>query len=82
MIEGRMDHAVSPGRATPQAFQIPDVSAMRLGTSGDERLGAGIRADKAEHLMARSNEFPHDGGTDKTGGTCNEHTHHDFSLSS
>jgi hypothetical protein len=29
--------------------------------------------------MTRPKQFPHNGRTDKTGGTGNEHTHDDFS---
>ena len=66
--------------AAAQAVQILDIAAMRLGASGPDRLRTRLRACKAEHLMTRPKQFPHDGRTDKTGGAGNEHTHDDVSL--
>ena len=63
--EGGVDHAIRHGRAAAQAFQVFEVASMHLGTGGDERLGARIRASEAEHLMARVDELLNDGRTDK-----------------
>jgi hypothetical protein len=42
-----MDHAVRHGCALARAFEIIKIAAMRLGTRGQKRPGAGIRARKA-----------------------------------
>ena len=55
---------------------------MHLGTPGDERLGARIRASEPQHLMARIDEFLNNGRTDKAGRPGDENTHHEFSLAS
>ncbi len=78
--EGRVDHTVRHGRALAQAFEVIKIAAMYLGARGRKRLGAGIRARQAQHLMARVNEFWNDGGTDKAGGAGNKNTHIHFSF--
>ena len=65
--EGRVDHAVRQLRALAQAFEVVNIAAMHLGSRGRKRLGAGLRAGEAQHLMARVNKFWNDGGTDKAG---------------
>ena len=61
-----------------EAVQVLQIAAMHLGTGGGERLGAGIRASKAEHLMTGAEEFLNNGRTDKAGGAGDEDTHGSF----
>ncbi len=51
---------------------------MHLGTRGGKRPGAGIRAGKADHLVARADEFLNNGRPDKPGRTGDEDTHRLF----
>ena len=82
MDEGGVDHAVRGGGSAAQAFQVFEIAAMHLGTGGDKRLGAGIRASETEHLMARVDEFLNNGRADKSGGAGDEDTHCDLSFTS
>ena len=75
MIERRVDHPICGGGAIAQAWQIVEIAAMRLRAEGGKRFGRRVRADKAKHLMARFDEFLHDGRADKACGTGNEDTH-------
>jgi hypothetical protein len=49
--EGRVDHTVRQGRPFAQAFEVSKIAAMHLGARGHKRLGAGLRAREAQHLM-------------------------------
>jgi len=75
-----MDHPIRRGCSAPQTFQIFKITAMHLGAGGCKRLRARIRASKAEHLMARADEFLNDGRTDKACSTCDKDTHRHLSL--
>jgi len=55
MNEGGVNHPIRHGCSTTQAFQVFKVTSMHLGASGDQRLGARIRASEAEYLMAGVN---------------------------
>ena len=78
--EGSVDHAVRHGRALAQAFEVIKIAAMHLSARGHKRLGAGLRAREAQHLMARVNELWNDGGTDKAGSSGDKDTHILFSF--
>ncbi len=80
MNEGCVDHAVRHGRALAEAFEVVKIAAMHLGARGRERLGAGIRAREAQHLMARVDELRNDGRTDKAGSSGDKDTHILFSF--
>jgi hypothetical protein len=52
---------------------------MNLGSGGDERFDAGIRARKSEYLMAGANQLSNNCGTDEA--CCSRHENsHDGSL--
>ncbi len=53
---------------------------MYLGTDGNKRFGARIRASKTEDLMARINQLSNDSRTYDACGPCNENTHILFLL--
>jgi len=80
MDEAAVNHPVGGGRSAPQAFQILEIAAMRLGAGGGKRPGGRVRAGKAQHLMTRAYEFVNDGGADKSCSACDEDSHRDFSL--
>jgi hypothetical protein len=53
---------------------------MDLGTRRDKRAGSRIGAGEAQDLMARTDEFLHDGRSNEACGTGNENAHGKFSL--
>jgi hypothetical protein len=55
MDESGVNHRIRGGGSTPQALQILKTAPMYLRPRGGERLGAGIGAGEAEHLMAGVN---------------------------
>ena len=75
MDKRRVNHSVRPGRSTPQAVQILQITSMHLCTRGDKRLRPRIRASQPEHLMTRVNQLLNNSRTNKTRGTCYENTH-------
>jgi hypothetical protein len=48
---------------------------MRLGACSFKRLCAGVRPNHPEDLVARTDEFFHDGGTNESGSAGKEYTH-------
>src|SRR5580693_4692441 len=80
--KGRVDHAVRRDRSAAQALEIFQRTAMYVGSRGGKGPGSRLRASQADHLMARGDQFPNNGRTDKTCSTSNENTHHDFSFPS
>jgi hypothetical protein len=75
MIECSVDHPICGSSAIAQAWQIVEIAAMRLRAENGKRFRRRVRADKTKHLMARLDEFLHDGRADKACGTGNEDTH-------
>ena len=69
----------APARAAAQAFQIFKRAAMHLGARGGERFRARVRAGKAEHLMARGDQFLDNGRADESRRTGNKDTHDESS---
>ena len=75
MPEGGVDDGIGRGRSAAQAFQVLQIASMRLGARGFKRLCARIRSRHSKNLMARADEFFHDGGTDESGSAGNEYAH-------
>jgi hypothetical protein len=53
---------------------------MYLGTGGNKRFGAGIRASKTEHLMTGVEQLSDESRAYEACGTCDENTHILFLL--
>ncbi len=75
MIEGDVDHGVRVGRTAAQAFRVLQRSPVHLGTGGNEGLGAVVGTGHPDHLVTGLQEFGHQRGTDKAGGTCQKDSH-------
>lgn len=80
MIERGMNHGIRIGCTISHALQVIEIAAMRLRSSGNQRLGACIGASKTKYLMARLNELANDSRANKTRSTCDEDTHILFLL--
>ena len=63
MPEGGVDDGIGRGCSAAQAFPVLQIASMRLGAGGFERLCARIRPRHSKNLVARADEFIHDGGT-------------------
>ena len=75
MPEGGVDDGIGRGCSAAQAFQVVQIASMRLGAGGFKRLCARIRPRHSENMVARADEFFHDGGTDESGSAGNKYTH-------
>ena len=75
-----MDHPVRGRRASSQAVEVLEIAAVHKGSSGGDRRGGRVRTGEAAHLVARGDEIPNDGRTDKATRAGNENTHQGFSL--
>ena len=75
MPEGGVDDGIGRGCSAAQAFQVLQIASMRLGAGGFKRLCARIRPRHSKDVVARADEFFHDGGTDESGSAGNEYTH-------
>ena len=62
-------------RALLQAVEIFERAAMNLRADFLQRLGIGIGAREAEHLVAVGDQFFGRGGADKSGRAGDEYTH-------
>jgi hypothetical protein len=83
VIKGGVDDAIRHGRrSAAQTFQVFKITSMHLGSGGIKGLGACLRPRQSEYLMARVDQFPNNGRTDKTCSTSYEYTHHGFSFTS
>ena len=67
-------------RALAQAVEIFKGAAMHLGAQSFQRLGIGVGAGQAEHLMPVRDQFLGGGGADKSGRAGDENTHAQHSL--
>ena len=65
----------SDSRATAQALEIFERTAMDIGSRRGKGRGSRIRAGEAEHLMPRGDQFSDDGGADEAGRAGDEDTH-------
>jgi hypothetical protein len=70
-----VNHAIRHRRSTAQAFEILELTAMRVRASGDERRGGRIRASEAHHLMVLMKQVVNNGRTDETCGPSNKYFH-------
>src|SRR5580698_6305779 len=75
MPEGGVDDGIGRRCSAAQAFQVLQVASMRLGARGLKRLCACIRPRRSKDLVACTEEFFHDCGTDESGSAGNEYTH-------
>ena len=66
MEKGCVDHAVRGGCPSAQAFQVLNMTPVRLGAGVNERPGGCVRTSKPDHLMARADEFLDDGAADES----------------
>ena len=66
--------------ALAQAFEILERTAMDFGAQFLERLGVGVGAGKAKHLMTVGDQFLGRSSADKPGRAGNEYTHEKHSL--
>ena len=80
MVEAGVNDAVRKDGPTAQALQVFQVAAVHFGTRGEQRPSALVRAGEAEHLMAGTEQFRDDGGTDEASGSGDEYTHDNFFL--
>ncbi len=75
MDEGGVNHAIRVGCPTPQAVQVLERTAMHIGSYCGKGCSTLIRTSKAEHLMARIDEFQSNGRTDESCTTGEKDTH-------
>jgi hypothetical protein len=73
--EGRVNDGIRPGCCTAEAFKVFKIASMHLRSGGEDSVGGSMRAGKTEHLMARINQLPHYGRTDKARRPGDEDTH-------
>jgi hypothetical protein len=73
--ESDVKDGVGCGCSTAQAFQILQIALMYLSSSGDQRLRARIAARKTEYLVACTDEFRDNPGTDESCCSCYENAH-------
>src|SRR5580704_17894809 len=66
VVESTVNHPVRCGCSAAQTFRLFKASAMRLGSGGNERPGAGVGPRQSEYLMTRVDELRNDGRSDKT----------------
>ena len=65
VVERQVDDAVGRSGRLAQAVEIVQVAAMNLGASVLQRRGGAVRTGQTDHLMAGSEQFGDDGGTDR-----------------
>ena len=75
MYETGVNHAIRAGSSAAQTVQVFEITSMHLRPGGDKSLGARLRTSKADHLMARIDEFLHDGRADEACSASNKDTH-------
>jgi hypothetical protein len=75
MLKGCVDHSVRRGCSAAQAFQVLQITSLHLSARGFKPLCTRIRPRQSKHMVARADEFFHDGGTDESGRACNECAH-------
>ncbi len=75
MDEGSVDHTIRVRCSTPQTVKVFERTAMCIGPRRGKGRSTRVRASKAEHLMARFNEFRNNGRADKACSTCDKDTH-------
>jgi hypothetical protein len=78
--KGGVNHAVGHCCSAAQTLKVFERTAMDFSSGRDQRLGAGISAGEPEHLMSRSNQLLHDGGTDESRSSCHKYFHCSFLL--
>ena len=75
-----MDGAICFLGAFAQAVEIVERTAMDFGAQFFQRLGIGVGAGKAKHLVPVGDQFLGGGGADKSGRAGDEYTHEKYSL--
>ena len=70
-----MDDGIGRACSAAQTLQVVQIASMRLGTRGFKRLYAGVRSRHSKYLVARADEFFHNGETDESSGSGNEYAH-------
>ncbi len=75
MPKGGVDDGIGRGCSAAQTFQVLQIASMCLSPGGFKRLCACIRPRHPEDLVASTDEFFHDGGTDESGSSSNEYAH-------
>jgi hypothetical protein len=67
VLEREVDHAIRRSSCPPQGVEIINGAALHVCPGGSEGPRRRIRAREPDDLMARADEFGHEGGTDPTG---------------
>jgi hypothetical protein len=64
VLEGQMDDAVRVGGHAGQALRVVEVASMDQRADFLQLARRGVRSGQADHLVAGSQEFGHEGGAD------------------
>jgi hypothetical protein len=75
MVEGQMDHGIRLRRAAAQTFQIFQITALHLGASARQSVGASVGASKSQNLMTCANQLRDQSRTNEACRACNKYTH-------
>jgi hypothetical protein len=75
VMEGGVDDPLRRSRATAQAVQILQRTALDIGSGRSKRRGGRILARQAEHRMPSAEQLAHDGRANISGRTRNKNTH-------
>jgi hypothetical protein len=80
VVKGGVNHTIRHRRTNSQAFQVFEITSLRLGAGGRKRLGARIRSSHSDHLMTRVNQIMNNGHPNKACSACYENSHSNFSF--
>ena len=75
MDEPGVDDTVGRSGASAQALHVFQLAPVNGGANLVKRLGGRVRASKAGHLMAGTNQFLGSGRTYEAGCTSHKHAH-------
>jgi hypothetical protein len=75
VYETGMDYSIRLSGPAAQALEVFKIASMHLGAGRGQRSCACVGPGKTEYLMARVDEFRHNGGTYKSRGAGNENSH-------